>query len=128
MKLKTVKLKAPNKSFADRRFAQKKELKSRINYDGEYITGVALIREGVTYSTAHTAHWELRAHVFGIDSPCVHKGLMTDDTGFRTNLREFVGRAEAADIGRKSGQVLSRCVELLSYDVAFWPHPTEMKK
>jgi hypothetical protein len=123
-----MKIKAPRKSFADRRFAQRKQQVSRINYSEEYITGVALKRDGVLHSNTFRAHWELRASAFGINSPCVHKGYMTDECGFRTNRREFVSRAEAADIGRKNGQVSSRCAELLSSDVNFWPHPSEIPK
>lgn len=122
-----MKIKAPRKSFADRRLAQKKVVMARINYSEEYITGVALIRDGVTHSTRHKAHWELRHFTFPNEGDNV-RGRMTDECGFQTNRRLWVSRVEAADIGRKSGQVSSRCVELLSSEVNFWPHPSEEPK
>jgi hypothetical protein len=81
----------------------------------ERLTGVAIMRNGnVISSDEHRSHWRLR-DVMGDENPS-HQPF-GDVCGFRTNLREFVTRAEAADVGRASGQVRSRTHELLSSDV-----------
>lgn len=116
-----MKIKAPKKTFADRRFGQERQVKAKVENAPERLTGVALKRDGVIYATSDHEHWALRYSLWpDADTHETMKGRIDDEPGFRTNLREWISRAEAAEIGRLSGQVSSQCRELLSCDVDRW--------
>jgi hypothetical protein len=109
-----VKIKAPRKTYAERRFGQNK-VKS-MDSNQEYLTGVSIKRGDDTLSGDYHAHWELRYY---LGDPAPEKPMQGDVEGFTTNKRQFVSRAEAAQIGIASGQVSSRQAgrEILSSDV-----------
>jgi hypothetical protein len=71
---------------------------------GEYLTGVALVRDGKTHTSVLTSHWQLRA-ALGDDDPYTAK--MGDRLGFATSTGRFVDRREGNIIAFQAGQIPS---------------------
>lgn len=99
-----TKLKAPRKSYADRRLASRKiKQVSRFVNGREYLTGCALRRGGVMHGDLRVfhSHSEIRRALGDADP---YKENPNDESGFMTNKGRFVGRIEASTIAVLAGQ------------------------
>lgn len=111
-----MKIKAPRKTWAQRRIAQNKTIMRKINTTAEHLVECAIERGGELHHGFHS-HAELRRQLGDRDP---YKSTPGDLEGFYTNTGRFVGRCEGRTIAALAGQSSGGGRELLSSDVDRW--------